>query len=162
MRGSFGPPKSKYGNRKIPIDHELVAGLRSRRASSDWAADEDLIFPARNGEPLHQENVRRRVLKPIGEEANTPWIGFHTFRHTCATRLFASGRNAAQVQRWLGHHSPAFTLSVYVHLLDDGLGDPLGLPSQASPTPSHWHLDGSEPDCPSLTYRRHSKGAEMA
>jgi len=25
------------------------------------------------------------------------------------------------VQRWLGHHSPAFTLSVYVHLLDDDL-----------------------------------------
>ena len=39
------------------------------------------------------------------------WIGFHTFRHTCATMLFAEGRNAVQVQRWLGHHSAAFTLS---------------------------------------------------
>lgn len=25
--------------------------------------------------------------------------GFHTFRHTFATRLFAEGRNAVQVQR---------------------------------------------------------------
>ena len=32
-----------------------------------------------------------------------------------------------QVQRWLGHHSPAFTLSVYVHLLNDDLGGPLSL-----------------------------------
>ncbi len=25
---------------------------------------------------------------------------------------------------WLGHHSPAFTLAVYVHLLPDDLPDP--------------------------------------
>ena len=41
--------------------------------------------------------------------------------------LFAQGRNAVQVQRWLGHHSAAFTLSTYVHLLDGGLGEPLSL-----------------------------------
>ena len=27
------------------------------------------------------------------------------------------------VQEWLGHHSPAFTLATYVHLMDGGLGD---------------------------------------
>jgi hypothetical protein len=27
------------------------------------------------------------------------------------------------VQVWLGHSDPAFTLRVYVHLLDDGLSD---------------------------------------
>jgi hypothetical protein len=30
-----------------------------------------------------------------------------------------------QVQRWLGHHSPSFTLDTYVHLLDGDLGEPL-------------------------------------
>jgi len=30
-----------------------------------------------------------------------------------------------QVQRWLGHHSPSFTLDTYVHLLDNHLGEPL-------------------------------------
>lgn len=29
-----------------------------------------------------------------------------------------------QVQMWLGHHSPAFTLATYVHLLPDNLPDP--------------------------------------
>src|SRR5439155_23045321 len=48
--------------------------------------------------------------------------------HTCASRLFAQGATAVQVQRWLGHHSPAFTLSVYVHLLNDDLGGPLSMP----------------------------------
>ena len=91
------------------------------------AGDDDLVFLASNGEPLRQENVRRRVLGPTTQEAGMPWAGFHVFRHTCATRLFASGRNAVQVQRWLGHHSPAFTLATYVHLLDDDLGGPLSI-----------------------------------
>jgi hypothetical protein len=37
--------------------------------------------------------------------------------------LFRSGLNASQVQLWLGHHSPAFTLATYVHLLPDDLPD---------------------------------------
>jgi len=56
---------------------------------------------------------RRRKLR-----ADT-WVGFHTFRHTCATIRFRRGWNAVQVQRWLGHHSPSFTLDTYVHLLDE-------------------------------------------
>jgi hypothetical protein len=31
--------------------------------------------------------------------------------------------NAKQVQTWLGHHSAAFTLSVYGHMLSDELPD---------------------------------------
>jgi integrase len=56
--------------------------------------------------------------------------GLHTFRHTCASMLFGSGKNAKQVQRWLGHHSAAFTLDTYVHLLDEGLGEPLDLAAE--------------------------------
>jgi hypothetical protein len=37
--------------------------------------------------------------------------------------LFASGKNPKQVQMWLGHSDPGFTLRTYVHLIDDGLGD---------------------------------------
>jgi hypothetical protein len=35
--------------------------------------------------------------------------------------LFRRGLNAKQVQVWLAHHSPAFTLSTYAHLLLDDL-----------------------------------------
>src|SRR5581483_355872 len=42
-----------------------------------------------------------------------------------ASLLFAAGRNAVQVQRFLGHHSAAFTLSTYVHLLDGDVGGPM-------------------------------------
>jgi integrase len=89
---------------------------------------------------MSPNNLRRRVLKPAAEEACVSWVGFHAFRHTCASMLFAEGRNAVQVQRWLGHHSPAFTLSVYVHLLDGDIGEPLTVPErvngvQTCPTP---------------------------
>ena len=39
--------------------------------------------------------------------------------------MFAAGRNAVRVQHWLGHHSAAFTLARYVHLLDGDLGGPV-------------------------------------
>ena len=44
--------------------------------------------------------------------------------------LFQRGANAVRVQRWLGHHSPAFTLETYVHLLDGQLGEPLDLAAE--------------------------------
>ncbi len=140
VKGRMGPPKSRHGRREVPLDHSLVAALRDRRRGSEWPADEGLVFPAGNGAVMSQGNLRRRVLKPAAEEACVPWVGFHTFRHTCATLLFAEGRNAVQVQRWLGHHSAAFTLATYVHLLDGDLGEPLIVPEGAnrvrtSPTP---------------------------
>jgi integrase len=73
------------------------------------------------------------VLKPAAEsvglvvEGNdgkaTAWPSFHALRHTCASLLFEGGTNVKQVQEWLGHAAPAFTLRTYVHLLDGGLGD---------------------------------------
>jgi hypothetical protein len=38
--------------------------------------------------------------------------------------LFRAGWNAKQVQVVLGHHSPAFTLATYVHLIPDDLPEP--------------------------------------
>ena len=73
-------------------------------------------------------NLRSRTLKPAAEEAGVPWAGFHAFRHYCASELIADGRNIVQVSRWLGHHSPSFTLDVYAHLIDEGVGEPLTLP----------------------------------
>jgi len=39
----------------------------------------------------------------------------------CASMLFRSGCSVKQVQMMLGHHSAAFTLSTYVHLIPDDL-----------------------------------------
>jgi hypothetical protein len=64
---------------------------------------------------------------PTPRRRRIDWCGLHTFRHTCASLLFDAGRNVVQVQRWLGHHKPSFTLDTSVHLLPDDLGEPLDL-----------------------------------
>jgi hypothetical protein len=41
--------------------------------------------------------------------------------------LIESGLSPLRLQRWMGHHSPAFTLETYGHLIDGDLGPPLDL-----------------------------------
>jgi integrase len=127
VRGREQVPKTKQGRREVPIDPGLVSQLRGHREATEWSGGEDLVFPSLDGTALEPGNLRRRVIRPVAEEVGAPWAGFHTFRHTCASMLFERGANAVQVQRWLGHHSAAFTLATYVHLLDDNLGEPLAL-----------------------------------
>jgi integrase len=88
---------------------------------------DELVFRTRVGTPLDPDNLFERVLRPACSEAGVEWAGFHTFRHTVASQLFARGRNVVQVQHWLGHHAASFTLDTYVHLLDADLGEPIEL-----------------------------------
>ncbi|HEX5468900.1 MAG TPA: tyrosine-type recombinase/integrase, partial [Gaiellaceae bacterium] len=89
------------------------------------AGEDELVFTASGGARIDPSNLMSRVLKPAARAAGVgDWVGFHTFRHTCATLLFRHGWNAVQVQRWLGHHKPSFTLDVYVHLLDEDVPEP--------------------------------------
>jgi integrase len=136
VRGRMGPPKSRYGRRNVPVHPRLVLALKEHRQTSEWAGETDLVFPAGNGALMSPSNLRRRVLKPAADTAGVEWIGFHAFRHTCASMLFAEGRNAVQVQRWLGHHSAAFTLATYVHLLDGDIGEPLQVDLDFCPSAS--------------------------
>ena len=74
---------------------------------------------------VEPSNLMSRFLKPAARDAGMgDWVGFHTFRHTCATALFRAGWNAVQVQRFLGHHKASFTVDTYVHLLDEDLPGP--------------------------------------
>jgi integrase len=142
VKSHMGKPKSKYGKREIPLHHDMVLALRRHHKDSEWPGQKDIVFPSLTGTPIDPNNIYKRVLKPVAEEAGVAWIGFHTFRHTCATRLFAAGRNVKQVQHWLGHYSATFTLETYIGLLDEDKGEPLALPQSANkvqtcPTPIH-------------------------
>ncbi len=81
-----------------------------------------MIFTTERGGRIDPSNVMARVLKPSAVRAGIGrWPGFHTFRHTCASRLFVGGWNAKQVQGFLGHSDPGFTLRTYVHLLPEDM-----------------------------------------
>jgi integrase len=120
VRDRIVPPKSKYGNREVRLPEPLAAKLRTHLAVQSDQDSTALAFPSEAGGALDPNNLRRRVLKPLAAEVNAPWAGFHTFRHTFASLHLSQGTNLLQLSRALGHHSPAFTLTRYTHLL---LGD---------------------------------------
>lgn len=137
--GRVERPKSKFGRRRLRLTDERMTALWELRKTTR-GKDGDLVFTSTSGSRLSASNVTSRVLKPaavaagLGELVETPkgkraesWVSLHTFRHTCATELFRRGWNAKQVQKWLGHHSAAFTVDTYVHLLDDDLPEPVAL-----------------------------------
>lgn len=119
--GRLDTPKSTYGIRQVPISTRLAQDLWRHRAA---AVDEDPVFTGPQGRALRSEFLLRSIVKPAAARAGVPWAGVHTLRHTCASILFRSGWNAKQVQVVLGHHSPAFTLATYVHLIPDDLPEP--------------------------------------
>jgi len=136
--------KSKSGKREVPLSPGMAAQLLAHRRDH-YRGPKTPVFPNKKGTELLPSNVYRRVLapaavavglyvevevevkgkdgKPKMEMRKRSTVSFHTFRHTCASMLFARGRNPKQVQKWLGHADPGFTLRTYVHLMDEGVGD---------------------------------------
>lgn len=125
VKGEIVAPKSRHGARLIALTPELATTLRARRPRG--AADDAFVFPGRDGAAADQGSLRRRVLMPAAERAGLTGVGFHTLRHTCASMLIESALSPLRLQRWMGHHSPAFTLETYGHLIDGDLGPPLDL-----------------------------------
>ncbi len=117
VRERIEPPKSKYGRREVRLPAPLASTLRAHLATQPDQDSTALAFPNESGRALDPNNLRRRVLKPLVEDVDAPWAGFHTFRHTFASIHLSQGTNLLQLSRALGHHSPAFTLTRYTHLL---------------------------------------------
>lgn len=117
VRKRVEPPKSRHGRRSIPLPYPLVLKLRQHLREVD-AAPDAVAFPSQRKTPLDPDNLRARTFKPLAEEVGAPWAGFHTLRHTYASLQLAEGANIVQLSRALGHHSPAFTLTRYCHLLE--------------------------------------------
>jgi len=126
--------KSKDGKRDIPLSPGMAQQLLELRRDAHRGPGSP-VFASNAGSPLRPENVYRRALAPAAIEAGfkvevevngkkkvRSTVSFHTFRHTCASLLFEAGRNVKQVQAWLGHADPGFTLKTYIHLMDAGVG----------------------------------------
>lgn len=135
VKGRIEPPKTKYGRREIRLPAPLVYRLRAHLTALDDQDSTAFVFTNRDGNPIEPGNLRRRGLKPLVEEVDAPWAGFHTFRHTFASLHLSRGTNLLQLSRALGHHSAAFTLSRYTHLLPGDEAPALDLMPMATATP---------------------------
>ncbi|GAA2657547.1 tyrosine-type recombinase/integrase [Streptomyces lunalinharesii] len=68
------------------------------------------------------------IIPPLPQGAKrwqweaAPKDGFHVLRHTYASVLLEAGESVVTVARWLGHSSPAITLSYYAHFMPEAGG----------------------------------------
>jgi len=120
-RGEYDAPKSRYGVRTVPLTEHMTKRLTEHRLAQRNSGASDPVLQTRCGTPLSASNLLRRTMKPAALAAGVPWATLHTLRHTFATRCFKHGCNVKQVQMLLGHHSAAFTLEAYIHLLPEDL-----------------------------------------
>jgi integrase len=123
--GTIGAPKSKAGERTIPLSPMTVDTLR------DWklaCPPGELVYPTRNGNVEHHTDLMRK-LEAVVEAAGIGNYGLHALRHFyaswCINRRSDGGLELPPktVQARLGHASIVMTLDRYGHLFprgDDG------------------------------------------
>lgn len=71
------------------------------------------IFETRTGTQFNRRNLFRDI-REVGLKAGFT-IHPHTFRHSCAMRLKAMGKEADYIQEYLGHADVATTIRHYFH-----------------------------------------------
>lgn len=124
MRDGLIEPKSRTGNRSVPIasvlrEHLAAHALRSGRRSG-------LVFGRTDIRPFEPTTLRGRAStawKRMNAERNKAElepiapIGLHECRHTFASLMIAAGVNAKALSTYMGHASITITLDRYGHLM---------------------------------------------
>jgi integrase len=137
--GAIGKPKSKAGNRDIPLTPMAVNTLRA------WLeecpnGELDLVFPNGAGNVESHQNIAHRLWEPFQiangmtkdsgkrDDAGNPVLvakyGLHALRHAAASLFIAHlGWTPKRVQTVMGHSSIKMTFDLYGHLFEDREGD---------------------------------------
>ncbi len=105
----FSSPKSRCSLRDIPIPAALVPMINTQRRP-----DEAFVLTGEAGyclEPRAMQHRFKRYLRLCGVAD----AGFHTLRHTFATRCVEMGFELKSLSEILGHANVSITLNRYVH-----------------------------------------------
>jgi integrase len=114
-RGYWSTPKSRSGERAVPLSGRIEDELTIHLGNSRFCGEDDLVFAnPRSGEVLPHGPLVRRLKKAL-KAAGVRMIRFHDLRHTFGTRLAASPEvSMRQIQEWMGHRDYLTTL-IYAH-----------------------------------------------
>lgn len=102
---------------------EYLRAERARQAQNrlvagpSWSNPDDLVFTNELGRHICTATFYK-TFKRIAASIGRPDARPHDLRHTAATVAIASGATVKSVQDLLGHSTPSFTLSQYVHTSD--------------------------------------------
>lgn len=114
-RGWREYPKSRRSARTVPIPAHLLDRLWQMKAGR---GEDELLFTAPEGGPLHDGNFRKRVFYPALASAAVSYGTPHDMRHTAASWLVMAGVDLYRVQALLGHEKFT-TTQKYAHLAPD-------------------------------------------
>ena len=117
-------PKTDASRRSIVLDGATLADLgkhRARQSAERLAQDSlyvqnDLVFAALDGSPLHPQNVSA-AFRRLCKSASLPVIRFHDLRHSYATAALSTDVHQKVVSERLGHSSIAITMDTYSHVM---------------------------------------------
>jgi integrase len=117
---TFVAPKTKAGNRTIPLSGWLVATLQAHQELTG-RSDDELVFAASSGRPMNPANVRRDIWTKLVERAGVRKLDMYSLRHTFASLGRTAGEAAFNVAAVMGHSRSLLVDQVYAHSLQSGM-----------------------------------------
>lgn len=104
-------PKTENSSRQIPLSKPLLAILKEMKKTSKC---EYII--ADGTKPVFVRSYQR-TFELLLKRLNIPHKGFHSLRHTFATRALECGMDVKSLSEILGHKNATITLDRYAHSL---------------------------------------------
>ena len=116
--------KTGTARRTIDLNERTVEVLRAWRIEREREAkligttvsEEETVFARPDGGLTHPDHFNQVFDRPLAG-SELPRIRLHDPRHTQATIMLKAGVPVRVVSERLGHSSPAFTMTVYQHVL---------------------------------------------
>ena len=110
-------PKTTTSRRMIPLPKQLLPILKSVKKKSDAP-----FVVSVNGKLVSVRSYQRS-FELLLKRLKIPHKGFHSLRHTFATRALECGMDVKTLSEILGHKNPTVTLNRYAHSLMEHKAD---------------------------------------
>ena len=110
-------PKTATSRRMIPLPKQLLPMMKAlkRRSVSPFVV-------SASGNPVSVRSYQRS-FELLLKKLKIPHKGFHSLRHTFATRAIECGMDVKTLSEILGHKNPTITLNRYAHSLMEHKAD---------------------------------------
>jgi len=128
---AIGAPKTRAGNRDVPMTPGVAKVLKEWRLACPRASDGRLwlVFPNNSGEIMSASHLELDHYRPLQVRAGivkstgTAKYGFHKLRHFFASWAIEQGFAPKRLQEIIGHGSIRMTYDTYGHWFPNAIDD---------------------------------------